>query len=147
VPAPLGKTPTKKMPKIDVFGLENSASTRSAVRFFRERRIVVRFVDLGKQPIEAAELRTFVERLGAGAVLAGEPGDGAAAGSADRAAGSVDRGAGSVDRGADSVDRGALPARVRADATLLRLPLVRHGDEMTAGPDETTWKAWLARRR
>jgi arsenate reductase len=133
VPAPLGKTPTKKMPRIDVFGLENSASTRSAVRFFRERRIVVRFVDLGKRPMEAAELRTFVERLGAGAVLAGEPGDGA--------------GAGSADRGAGSVDRGSLLARVRADATLLRLPLVRHGDEMTAGPDETTWKAWLARRR
>jgi arsenate reductase-like glutaredoxin family protein len=140
VPAPLGKTPTKKMPKIDVFGLENSASTRSAVRFFRERRIVVRFVDLGKRPIEAAELRTFVERFGAAAVLAGEPGDGAAAGSADR-------GAGSADRGAGSVDRGSLLARVRADATLLRLPLVRHGDEMTAGPDETTWKAWLAHRR
>ncbi len=124
MPAPLGKTPTRKMPKIDVFGLENSASTRSAVRFFRERRIVVRFVDLGKRPIEAAELRAFVDRLGAGSVLAA-PGNGADAG---------------------SVDRGVLLDRVRADATLLRLPLVRHGDEMTAGPDETIWKAWLARR-
>jgi arsenate reductase (glutaredoxin) len=129
MPAPLGKTPTKKMPKIDVFGVEDSASKRAAVRFFRERRIVVCFIDLGKRPIDAAELRRFMDRLGAAALLA-EPG---AAGAAD----------GATDR---PPDRGALLARVRADPSLLRLPLVRHGDELTAGQDETTWKAWLARR-
>lgn len=120
MPPPLGKTPTKKMPKIDVLGVEGSASTRSAVRFFRERRIVVRFVDLDKQPIDAPELRRIVERLGAGAFA-----DGGATAAADRA---------------------GLLARVRADATLLRLPIVRHGDEVTAGLDEDTWKEWLARR-
>lgn len=118
MPAPLGKTPTKKMPKIEVFGLADSRSTRAAVRFFRERRIVVRFVDVSKQPIDPAELRQFIDRLGAAALL--DP---------DLAA-----------------DRGTLLARVRADASLLRLPLVRHGDDVTAGQDETTWKAWLARR-
>jgi arsenate reductase-like glutaredoxin family protein len=53
------------MPKIEVFGLEASPSTRAAVRFFRERRIVVRFIDLSKKPIEPSELRAFRERLGA----------------------------------------------------------------------------------
>jgi arsenate reductase-like glutaredoxin family protein len=118
MPAPLGNTPTKKMPRIEVFGLEDSQATRAAVRFFRERRIVVRFVDLGKQPLDSAQLRLFIDRLGAAALMDGEPG----------------------------ADRGSLTARIRADATLLRLPLVRHGDEMTAGRDETTWAAWLARR-
>jgi hypothetical protein len=33
--------------------------------------------------------------------------------------------------------------RVLADATLLRLPLVRHGNEVTVGRDEATWTAWL----
>ena len=42
-------------------------------------------------------------------------------------------------------DRGGLVARIRADASLLRLPLVRHGDDVTAGQDEATWRAWLAR--
>jgi arsenate reductase-like glutaredoxin family protein len=121
MPAPLGKTPTKKMPKIEVLGLEDSRPTRAAVRFFRERRIVVRFVDLGKRPIDATELRAFMDRLGPTALL--EPG------AADQAA-----------------DRGALLTRLRTDASLLRLPLVRHGDEMTAGEDEATWKAWLSRR-
>ena len=46
-----------------------------------------------------------------------------------------------------STDRGALLALIRADANLLRLPIVRHGGEMTAGQDETTWRAWLARRK
>ena len=125
MPAPLGNTPTKKMPRIEVFGLEGSASTRAAVRFFRERRIVVRFVDLGKRPIDAAEFRGFLERLGAAALADAAP--------ADPAAGAAP-------------NRGELLALVRADASLLRLPLVRHGDEVTAGQDETTWRAWLARR-
>ena len=121
MPAPLGNTPTKKMPRIEVFGLEGSAPTRAAVRFFRERRIVVRFVDLGKRPIDAAEFRGFLERLGAAALLAEPPAD-------------------------TAPDRGTLLALIRADANLLRLPLVRHGDEVTAGRDETTWRAWLERR-
>ena len=120
MPAPLGKTPTKKMPKIDVLGVDDSASTRAAVRFFRERRIVVRFVDLRKRPLDAAELRLLLDRLGAGALAGAEP-----AGLAS--------------------DRGSLLARIRADPTLLRLPLARHGDEMTAGLDEAKWTTWLAR--
>jgi arsenate reductase len=122
MPAPLGKVPTRKMPKIDVLGLEDSRSTRAAVRFFRERRIVVQFVDLAKRPIDAAELRRLLDRLGAAALLVDPPPDGVA-------------------------DRGALLARVRADPSVLRLPLVRHGDEVTAGPDEATWSAWLAGRQ
>jgi arsenate reductase-like glutaredoxin family protein len=121
MPAPLGKTPTKKMPKIDVFGLEDSASTRAAIRFFRERRIVVRFLDLGKRPIEASQLREFADRLGMDAILAAPMPAGAA-------------------------DRAALLAWIRADASVLRLPLVRHGNDVTAGQDESTWRSWLARR-
>jgi arsenate reductase len=130
MPAPLGNTPTRKMPRIEVFGLEDSRATRAAIRFFRERRIVVSFVDLAKRPMDAGEFRWFVDRLGPGGVLAEPPAAGGA-----RAA------------GAAGVAVGTLLARVRADAKVLRLPLVRHENEATAGPDETTWKAWLARRR
>jgi len=128
MPAPLGKTPTKKMPKIEVFGLEDSQPTRAAVRFFRERRIVVRFVDLRKKPIEAAELRRFVGRLGA-ALLDTD------------SRGPTDAGPADI-----TTNRGSLIARIHADVRLLRLPLVRYGDDVTAGQDETTWRAWLARR-
>jgi arsenate reductase-like glutaredoxin family protein len=125
MPAPLGKTVTKKMPKIDVLGLEGSTATRGAIRFFRERRIVVRFVDLSKRPIEAAELRGLVERLGPTALATG---------------------ARETEAAALLADRGALLARVRAEPGLLRLPIVRHEDALTAGPAEATWAGWLARR-
>lgn len=117
------------MPKIQVFGLEDSPATRAAIRFFRERRIVVSFVDLQKRPIAPGELRRFVDRLGAAGLLDVERRANADAGLADRLT------------GADS-----LLERARADARLLRLPLVRLGDDVTAGRDEATWKAWLARR-
>ena len=116
------------MPKIDVFGLPESRPTRAAVRFFRERRIVVRFVDLGKQPIDVAELRHFADRLGAAGLLA-EPAEVAADGPGSEALANM----------------GALAARVRADPKILRLPLIRHGVEVTAGVDEAAWKGWLER--
>ena len=128
MPAPLGKTPTKKMPKIEVFGLEDSQPTRAAVRFFRERRIVVRFVDLRKKPIDPAELRQFVSQLGV-ALLDTD------------SCGPTDAGPADI-----TTNRGSLIARIHADVRLLRLPLVRYGDDVTAGQDETTWRAWLARR-
>ena len=129
MPAPLGKTPTKKMPRIEVFGLDDSQPTRAAVRFFRERRIVVRFVDLRKKRMDAADLRQFVSRLGAAALLETDGRSPTDAGSADV-----------------TTDLGSLVARIHADVRLLRLPLVRYGDDVTVGQDEATWRAWLARR-
>jgi arsenate reductase-like glutaredoxin family protein len=130
VPAPLGNTPTKKMPNIQVFGLEDSNATRAALRFFRERRIVVHFVDLRKKPIAAGELRRFMERLGAAALLDTESRPYKEQGLAFLAA-----------------DTAGITARLLADVRLLRLPLVRYGDHVTAGKDEATWKAWLAKPR
>jgi arsenate reductase-like glutaredoxin family protein len=128
MPAPLGRTPTKKMPDIQVFGLQDSPATRAALRFFRERRVVARFVDLRRKPIAPGELRRFVDRLGAAALLDVESRAYREAGLAHLA-----------------MDAGGIVARVLADVRLLRLPLVRHGDEVTVGVDEATWKAWLAR--
>lgn len=130
MPAPLGATPTKKMPNIQVFGLEDSQATRAALRFFRERRIVVTFVDLRKRPIAPAELRRFVDRLGAPALLDVDSRVYKDAGLAYLA-----------------TDTAGVVARILADVRLLRLPLVRYGDDVTFGRDEATWKAWLARPR
>ncbi len=73
MPAPLGKTPTRKMPDIQVFGRDDSSATRAALRFFRERRIVVHYVDLKKRPIAAGELQRFTQRLGAARAPRPEP--------------------------------------------------------------------------
>jgi arsenate reductase-like glutaredoxin family protein len=130
MPAPLGKVPTKKMPNIQVFGMDDSPATRAALRFFRERRIVVHYVDLRKKPIAAGELRRFTDRLGAAALLDTES-------RAYREGGLAYL----------STDTAGIAARLLADVRLLRLPLVRYGDDVTAGRDEATWRTWLARPR
>jgi arsenate reductase-like glutaredoxin family protein len=126
MPAPLGHTPTKKMPDIQVFGFENDPATRAAQRFFRERRVVVSFVDLRKRRIAPAELRRFVDRLGAAAVIDGTS-------RAYREAGLAYL----------SMDDAGIVERLLADANLLRLPLVRHGNDVTAGRAEDVWSGWL----
>ncbi len=130
MPAPLGKVPTKKMPNIQVFGTDDSQATRAALRFFRERRIVVHYVDLRKKPLARGELRRFTDRLSAAALLDTESRAYREGGLAYLA-----------------TDTSAIVERLLADVRLVRLPLVRYGDEVTAGRDEATWKAWLARPR
>ena len=115
------------MPQIQVFGRDDSPATRAALRFFRERRIVVQYFDLKKRPIAPGELRRFVERLGARAVL--DPDSRAYR----------DEGLAYL-----STDDAALTQRMLRDARLIRLPLVRHGNQVTAGVDEDAWKGWLA---
>ena len=45
------------------------------------------------------------------------------------------------------MDDAEIVERLLADPRLLRLPLVRLGNDVTAGPAEATWKAWLAADR
>ena len=110
-----------------MFGLVDSRPTQAALRFFKERRVNVTFVDLRRKPIAAGELRRFVERLGAAAVLDTE-------GRRYKALG----------LGYMRLDADEIAARLLSDNALLRLPLVRLGNAFTAGPSDETWKAWLA---
>jgi arsenate reductase len=114
------------MPDIQVFGLDDSSPTRAAQRFFRERRIVVSYVDLRKRRIAPAELRRFTDRLGARALLD------------ETSKPYRDGGLGYL-----SMTDGEIVDRLLADQRLLRLPLVRHGNEVTAGREEARWAAWL----
>lgn len=112
---------------IQVFGLEKDQATRAAQRFFKERRVPISFVDLRKRPIAPGELRRFVERLGARALLD------------ETSKAYRDAGLGYMRLGdAEIVER------LSSDPSLLRLPLVRNGNEVTAGRAEATWKDWLA---
>jgi arsenate reductase-like glutaredoxin family protein len=111
---------------IQVFGMESDQATRAAMRFFKERRTPISLVDLRKRPIAPAELRRFVERLGAEALLD------------DTSRAYRDAGLAYLRMDAD-----AIVARLLADVRLLRLPLVRRGNEVTAGRAEATWTAWV----
>jgi arsenate reductase (glutaredoxin) len=111
---------------VQIFGFADSRPTQAAMRFFKERRVNVTFVDLRKRPIALGELRRFAERLGAAALLDTD--------------GRVykDLGLGYMRLSDDGITD-----RLLANNRLLRLPLVRFGESVAAGPSDTTWKAWL----
>lgn len=119
-------TPSPDEPVIQVFGNEKDQATRAAIRFFKERRTGVSFVDLRKRPIAPGELRRFADRLGARALLD------------ETSRPYRDAGLGYL-----SLDDAGIVARLLADQRLLRLPLIRHGNEVTVGRAEPTWAEWI----
>jgi arsenate reductase len=111
---------------VQVFGRTDSRATQRALRFFRERRASVAFVDLAVRPIAPTELRRFAQRLGAEALIDPD-------GHRYR-----DLGLGYL-----RMDDAEILERLRADPGLLRLPLVRRGEACVVGADEAAWRALL----
>lgn len=118
--------PAPTAPSVQVFGFDSDQATRAAIRFFKERRVAIHQVDLRRKPIAPGELRRFTDRLGASALLD-------TGGRAYRDAG----------LGYLRMEDSEIVQRLLADPRLLRLPLVRFGNEVTAGRAESTWKGWL----
>lgn len=112
---------------VQMFGLVDSRPTQAAQRFFKERRVNVTFIDMRRKPIAPGELKRFVERLGAAALLDTE-------GRAYKDLGLAYM----------RLEGDELVARLLANNGLLRLPLVRFGNAFTAGPAEAVWKGWIA---
>ena len=110
-------------PVVQVFGTTDSQATRAALRFFKERRIDVHFVDIHRKPMAAGELRRFVERLGARALADTE-------GRAWRDAG----------LGYLSMTDADLVDRLLNDQRLLNIPLVRVDNGVAAGRSEAAWR-------
>jgi arsenate reductase len=116
-------------PIVQVFGTTDSQPTRAALRFFKERRIDVHFVDLRRKPMAAGELRRFVDRLGARALAGTE--------------GKPWRDAG---LGYLSMADADLADRLLNDQRLLNIPLVRVDNGFAAGRNESAWKSLVASR-
>ena len=116
-------------PFVQIFGLDGDQATRAAQRFFKERRIAFSYVDIRRRKPAPAELRRFVERLGATALLDTD--------------GRAYRDGGLAYLRLDDTE---IIDRITADPGLLRLPLVRFDNEVAVGRDEATWQGWLTRR-
>lgn len=114
---------------VQVYGTLDSQPTRAALRFFKERRIEVHFVDIRRKPMAPAELRRFIDRLGARAV-------------ADESSKAWrDAGLGYM-----RLDDLELAERLLSDQRLLNIPLVRVGNAVAAGRAESAWKSLAASR-
>ena len=113
-------------PVIQVFGRKDSQATRHCLRYFKERRVDVSFVDVARRAPAPTELRRFSRRFGARAMLDEE-------GSPYRRAG----------LGYVVMDDEEILERLVAEPHLLRLPLVRRGSHLSIGVDEAVWRSWL----
>jgi arsenate reductase len=111
---------------VQIFGLKNSQATRAAERFFKERRVVIQFVDLKQKPMARGEIKRFVDRFGLAGLL-------------DTA------GKAYIDAGMKYLKVGdsQLLERIERDPTLLKLPLIRAANQLSIGHDEASWKAML----
>jgi len=112
---------------VQIFGVKNSPETRAAERFFKERRVPIQFMDLNQKPMAPAEIQRFVQRFGLPALL-------------DR------EGNAYIDAGLQylKLSDAELLARVERSPKLLRLPLVRAANRLSAGRDEDAWSAMAA---
>ena len=106
--------------EVQIFGVRKSADTRAALRFFAERRVKVHFVDLNERAASPGELRRFAEKFGLQALL-------------DRES----------RRYAELGRPVATLERLSLEPFLLRMPLVRHQQQLTVGPAAATWKEWM----
>ena len=114
--------------EVQIFGVKKSADTRKAQRFFAERRVKVHFVDLTERPAALGELRRFAQKFGVGSL---------------------------IDHDSKRfVELGLAHSRMSDDRwmeklidepLLLRMPLVRNGNQLTVGAAEAEWKSWCAK--
>jgi arsenate reductase (glutaredoxin) len=114
------------MTVVQIFGVKDSAATRAAERFFKERRIPIQFVDLKQKPMAPAEIKRFIDRFSLHSLLDTE-------------------GTAYIDAGLKylKLTDAELLARIDRDPKLLRLPLVRAAKCASRGHDEDSWKAML----
>jgi arsenate reductase-like glutaredoxin family protein len=111
---------------VQVFGRKDSRETQKALRFFKERRVPVNFVDLAVKPMAPTELRRFSARHGARALLD------------EKARAYQDAGLAYLRLEDDEIFE-----RLLANQRLIRLPLVRAANNVAVGPDDNAW--WLLR--
>ena len=116
--------------EVQIFGVKKSSDTRAALRFFAERRIKTHFVDLNERAASLGELRRFAQKFGVQAL---------------------------IDRDGKRFSELGLTSallseerwleKLSLEPLLLRVPLVRHQQQLTLGEAEETWRAWVAAAR
>jgi arsenate reductase-like glutaredoxin family protein len=111
---------------VQIFGVKKSADTRKALRFFAERRVRVHFVDFTERAPSQGELRRFVQKFGAKAMLD----------TSSRRF--MELGFATAIFGDDH-----WLGKMSDEPLILRMPLVRRGNNLSVGLAEAQWRSWL----
>lgn len=112
--------------EFQVFGTKSCNETKKALRFFKERRIKVHFVDLKERAASKGELQRFAQKFGWEKLL-------------DR------EGKRFRERGLHvaHVSEARIPALLEDDPELLVTPLVRQQNAIDIGWNEAKWRDHL----
>ncbi len=110
---------------VQIFGVKNDKDVRKAERFFKERRVQVHFMDFKQRAPSRGELLRFFQKFGEEKL---------------------------IDRNAKRFHALGLQTAfygndrwldIACDEPLiLRMPLVRAGNNLSVGLDEAAWKSW-----
>jgi arsenate reductase len=111
---------------VQIFGVKKNAETRKALRFFAERRVKTHFVDLLERAASRGELTRYAQKFGVPALVDEDSKRYSELGL----------------RTARYGDERWLEILID-EPLILKMPLVRHGNALTIGAAETTWKSWL----
>jgi arsenate reductase-like glutaredoxin family protein len=114
--------------EVQIFGIKKNADTRKALRFFAERRVKTHFVDLQERAASPGELKRFAQRFGLESLL-------------DRES----RRFADLGLGAARLSEDRWLEKLAVEPLLLRMPLVRHGPQLTIGEATETWRSWTSR--
>jgi arsenate reductase (glutaredoxin) len=113
---------------VQIFGVKKNPETRKALRFFAERRVKTHFVDLLERAAARGELLRFAQKFGVPALVDEDSRRYSELGF----------------RTARYGDERWLDILID-EPLILKMPLVRHGNALTIGAAETTWKSWFAK--
>ena len=114
--------------EVQIFGIKKSPDTRKALRFFAERRVKTHFVDLEERPASPGELNRFAQKFGAEALVNRQS-----------------RRFADLGLGTARLSNDRWVERLALEPLLLRMPLVRYGQQLTVGDATDTWRDWTAR--
>jgi arsenate reductase-like glutaredoxin family protein len=114
--------------EVQIFGIKKSPDTRKALRFFAERRVKTHFVDLLERAASPGELQRFAQKFGAEALV-------------DRQS----RRFLDLGLGAARLSDNRWLEKLVEQPLLLRMPLVRHGSQLTVGDATEIWHGWTGR--
>lgn len=111
---------------VQIFGTQKSSDTRKALRFFKERRVNVHFVDLKVKAASKGELTRFVQKFGIEALL-------------DRDSKRFQ----ALGLGTAYYSEKKWLELLVEEPLLLKVPLVRNQNLLTIGVLEQSWKDWM----
>ena len=114
--------------EVQIFGIKKSVDTRKALRFFAERRVKTHFVDLEERPASPGELNRFAQKFGAEALVNRQS-----------------RRFADLGLGTARLSNDRWVEKLALEPLLLRMPLVRYGQQLTVGDATDTWRDWTAR--